>query len=287
MLWLLMMHCFDCPNCGWAPKAGAPSIESLRGHLSRSSVCKDSVGDIGHHADMVAARARHEAQIVHTAHSDAAENKRRSVFARQAKKEEALFLSTQRYDKLQSNTNVQSWKEGVPELLKSRRKELMRRLTAGVTTNGEDLEIVVGDVMNIFQDISTEKREAADLRGRLGSRHVKPQQRSLGTRTLQTTDTEGFTCGEKKTSERFCYDLPIDQTLGALLQHDERARRQFRAASRRWAAGAGDASGSEKIYFDIPDGKAFKSHPMLGTSSPEVDGFKGAIMLYYDGFEVG
>jgi hypothetical protein len=254
--------------------------------MRRSTECWDSVGGLGHHEEMLAAQASHTAQVSNTAHFDADETLRRKVFDEQMRHNEAMFLAKQRYDKFQLNTDVQEWKGGVPDLFTPRREELMRRLTAFVTTNGQDLLTIVGKCLHIFDGLNTEAAERADLRGRLGSRLVKPIQRSLGTRTLQTTDSEGFTSGEKRTSERFCYDLPIDQTLASLLQHDERARRQFRAASRRWAAGEGDASGSEKIYFDIPDGKAFKSHPMLGTSSPEVGGFKGAIMLYYDGFEV-
>jgi hypothetical protein len=280
---------FDCKTCGWTCKADfTPSMQRLTAHLHRSAECLAAVDDLTQHAGACAAQAK-LARLTNTAKTaqqfDADETSRRSIFASEAKNNEAMFLSTQRYDKFQRNTDIQSWKDGVPALLKDRRLELMRRLSSNVSP-GHDLDAIVGDVMNIFDGINTEKAEAADLKLRLGSRLVKPKQRILGTRTLQTTDSEGFKCGEKKTSERCCYDLPIDATLGALLQHDERARRQFCSASRRWAAGAGDASGSEKIYFDIPDGKAFKSHPMLGTNSPAVDGFKGAIMLYYDGFEV-
>jgi hypothetical protein len=250
-------------------------------------MCKDPYGDVGHHAAMLEARASLMAEQVRTVHADADENKMRDVFARTMKEMEALFLSEQRYDRNMANTHIQAWKEGVLAIFKVRRKELLRRLRAGVVvTEGKDLEGMVGDIMDIFSGLHSEKREAADLKVRLGDRLVTPVQRTLGTRTLQATDSDGFKSGPSKSSERFCYDLPVDQTLAVLLQHDERARRQFRAASRRWAAGAGNAVEGEQILFDIPDGLAFKSHPMLGTKSPQVNGFKGAIMLYYDGFEV-
>lgn len=288
LLWLGLLMPFDCHHCGWAPKSGVtPSSTSLTSHMHSSSSCLAAIGDIGHHLQMLQAEATAMELVVSEKHFAESEELRRSIFAHKAQIDELHFLSKQRYDKGQPNSSVQAWKEGVPELIVDRRKELMRRLEAEVTCNGShNLEAIVGDVLSVFAGINTQKNETARLKDDLGTRFIKPVQRALGTRTLQTTDSDGFTCGSAKTSARFCYDVPIDQSLAILLQYDERARRQFRAASRRWAKGDGDSSGSEKIYFDIPDGKAFKSHPMLGTSSPSVNGFKGAIMLYYDGFEV-
>ena len=194
-------------------------------------------------------------------------------------------MATMRYSRMQPGADVDAWKEGMTQLMAPRRKELVRRLQQECFA-GRNINNIVGDALGVFGSLNNPALERSDLNQRLGNKMCVPTRRHLGTRTLQTKDAEGLTCGEAKTSERYCMDVPIDKTLSTLLQQDERARRQFKAASQRWDDKKVDKNTPQTIYFDIPDGKAFKNHPMLGDDSPWRAGQKGAIMLYYDGFEV-
>jgi hypothetical protein len=134
--------------------------------------------------------------------------------------------------------------------------------------------------------IDTEKTEMAGHQQRFGPSKIEPLRRVLGWRTLQSVDAEGVAFGPVRRKESFCYDVKVDDTLRRLMQCDSRAAGQIAASAAKWDQTTLPSTTlitPSPVYFDIPDGSAFRNHPELGDYVHPDGSMKVCLLLYYDG----
>ena len=214
---------------------------------------------------------------------------RTSIFQANMKENVTEELGRMRYDTLTSGSAVNKFKQCVESWLSTTEERLLQELQPHISTSsGIDLTELIKSSLHWMKDIDTEKTEALHHRKLLGRALVTPVRRLLGKHTSVTKDAEGF---EHTSHEQmdYCYDIPLSEQMQALIEHDAAAWQQILKSSESWSCTSQNDAGG---IGDITDGKLFREHPKLGTSSGsimcEVLGgkrIKLAFMMYYDEVE--
>jgi len=226
----------------------------------------------------------------------AAQADQATVYKDSTRQEVGNDLADWRFSKYIPSTTVDSVKAKVRGWLQKAADELVRRLDGrGGAMSRDDLRNVVCSVLDLFNGIETEKKEAAALRDRVPMLPIV--YRELGRRRLHSVDADGFETGPSREIVDYCYDVPVTCSLARLLQHDPRAWQMVQETMETWSRKIPNKRSRlhHRFIADLPDGAVFEEHPELGikaraeelarggTPGSTARPYKIAISLYYDG----
>ena len=82
-------------------------------------------------------------------------------------------------------------------------------------------------------------------------------------------DVHGKPCGPRRGEH--VYDVPIRNTLEALVARNPSVLKAFRAAAEKWSQPT-SGSAETAVYCDISDGSMVRDHPELGVNADTSDG---------------
>ena len=280
----------QCDRCGWT------GID-LMIHRGLSPLCS---GALGLNALQVLQQAR--ASVSTENHNlDAGELESRALFRGTTRDAMLEHLAWRRFDALDSGTSLAAGKEFVTTAMDLVKPELHRRLQSSMTCSDDFLRDTIADVCDVFgqlqppnanatdgsyASIYSEAREMRAHEQKFAEAAVKPTERTLGWRGERSMDAEGQAFGPVRLKRAFCFDVAVDATLRRLMQCDARAWAQVEEASERWQQNPPEEGAEETVFFDIPDGEFFRSHPELGIDAPRDGSVKLAFILYYDGLGI-
>ena len=174
---------------------------------------------------------------------------------------------------------IQKWhREG----LALSKVEIQRRLKARECLPKSEqgsIEALIEDVFNAHTAVTG---RSVDTAYRAGLDIATPVRRPLIDRPDAYGNPRGPRCGEH------VYDVPVRNTLEALVAGNPSLLAEFRSAAHQWSqCGAASGAAATVVYSDITDGSMVRDHPELGVNADTSDGStRIGLILYYDDVEV-